>query len=193
MKRKLVNKNDVIELLIKKANGFYYTEEQLEYEKKENKNSNFQVNMFDDLQKEKNAKMDKFFQKNSGNISILNNFSEKNAKNQLSNQDFDKSLLNKKNNKKNVTVTYDLENSHDMMSVSNKNFENALQVDNLFLTKKKISTHYVPPDMVAIKILFEIFESKVDENDIENLTDDELIKLKNQLLEELKSEDIKNT
>ena len=47
--------------------------------------------------------------------------------------------------------------------------------------------------MIAIKILFEIFENKVDKNEIESLSDNELINLKNQLLEELKNENIEDT
>ena len=42
--------------------------------------------------------------------------------------------------------------------------------------------------MIAIKILFEIFDKKVDDSEIENLSDEELIKFKNKLLEELENE-----
>ena len=42
--------------------------------------------------------------------------------------------------------------------------------------------------MLAIKILFEIYKEKVDSNEIENMSDDELIKLKDELIKELNNE-----
>ena len=51
------------------------------------------------------------------------------------------------------------------------------------------------PQLISefLNLLFEIFENKVDDNGIENMTDEELIFLKNQLLEELKNENIEDT
>ena len=42
--------------------------------------------------------------------------------------------------------------------------------------------------MLAIKILFEINKEKVNDNDLNSLTDDELLKLKDKLLGELLNE-----
>lgn len=58
----------------------------------------------------------------------------------------------------------------------------------LVLSKKKITSHYVPPDMLAIKILLENFGEKIeDSNGLEMLSDEELINYKNQLIESLKN------
>lgn len=135
--------NDVIDLLIKRAKGFYYTEEQFEYEKT---------------------------QKNS--ISVKNN-----SPNYQNISFFDNP----------VRGNIQSEKLCDTIKVSNG--EATQNNENLTLVKKKVSTHYISPDMLAIKILFEIFGEKVDKNEIEKMTDDELINLKNQLLKEIKDED----
>lgn len=58
----------------------------------------------------------------------------------------------------------------------------------LVLSKKKITSHYVPPDMLAIKILLENFGEKIeDSNGLEMLSDRELINYKNQLIESIKN------
>ena len=59
---------------------------------------------------------------------------------------------------------------------------------NLILVKKKVTSKYIPPDMFAIKILLEIF-GKEGLDEIEKLTDEELIKFKEKLIEEIKNED----
>ena len=142
MKNKKFNKKDLIELLTKKAKGFYYTEEIYEYEKPQNK-------------------------------SILN----KNCSNNLN--FFEICDMVEPDNK----VPYDkIELSNETKQAANKNDEN------LTLSKKKVSTHFVPPDMLAIKILFEIYGKEIDNNSIENLTDKELLDLKNKLAEELFNE-----
>lgn len=56
-------------------------------------------------------------------------------------------------------------------------------VEALVLVKKKITTHYVPPDMLAIKMLFENNEQKIDT--LSSMTDEELVALKNKLINEL--------
>ena len=53
----------------------------------------------------------------------------------------------------------------------------------LELVKKKISTHYVAPDMLAIKMLIENSKEKVDT--LVEMTDEELIELKNKLIKEI--------
>ena len=42
--------------------------------------------------------------------------------------------------------------------------------------------------MLAIKILFEIFRKEIDINDIENMSNEELINLKNKLISEISNE-----
>lgn len=51
------------------------------------------------------------------------------------------------------------------------------------VVKRKITTHYVPPDMLAIKMLFENFGEKV--KGYEDMSDEEILLIKNQLLKEL--------
>lgn len=147
MRNKKFTKNELINLLVKKATGFYYNEEQFEYEKK----SKINKKMVDLKSSE---------------------------------EDFEKNL------KKCVRVSGNLDNSHDNIELSSENLTQISGDTELNLTKKKVSTHFVPPDMIAIKILFEIFEKKGEDNDIEKLNDDELMKLKTKLLEELKNDDI---
>jgi len=144
MRTKKFTKKELIKLLVKKASGFFYNEEQLEYEKKNNLGNKDQKNI------------------------KLNNF--------------------EKNNEKRVTVSGNSLIGGVNIEVSNDSNGNELCENDLVLTKKKISTHYIPPDMIAIKILFEIFDKKVDGNDIDKLNDEELLNLKNKLLKELKDE-----
>ncbi len=138
---KITNKK-LINLLTKLANGFYYSEEQVEYQKTQNKVKNIEN-----------------YNNNAKNISF---FDYDVTGKQLFENDYDK-----------------IKSSNETETISNKN---------LTLSKKKITTHYVQPDISAIKILFEINRKKVDKNDIESMSDDELIKLKNKLIEELSNE-----
>ncbi|MBQ3158703.1 MAG: hypothetical protein IJB98_03315 [Clostridia bacterium] len=62
--------------------------------------------------------------------------------------------------------------------------------DKLTLSKKKITTHYIPPDLLAVKMLFEIYGEKIEStNELEKLEYQELLNIKKQLLEKLKEED----
>ena len=64
------------------------------------------------------------------------------------------------------------------------------QKDNLTLSKKKVTSHYVPPDLLAVKMLVEIFGEKIESgSELEALDYDKLLELKNQLLNQLKEED----
>ena len=138
-----MNKNKIqkqlIDILLKKANGFYYYEEQEEYEKTQNKS--------------------KFRENSIQNISMFDNF---------------------------VTGQTQNKESNVILKSSNGKEENEAQT--LTLVKKKITKHYIPPDMLAIKILFEINKEKVNENDLNEMSDEELIKLKDKLLGELLNE-----
>lgn len=143
-KNKFTNKN-LIDLLIKKAQGFYYTEEIYEYEKTQNKS---------------NLK-----QKISQNEDNLNFF------------DICDRVLTNTNNSCDT-----IKSSNENQQVPDKNNEN------LTLVKKKVSTHFVSPDMLAIKILFEIYGKEMNENNLNKLSDSELLNLKNKLTEELINE-----
>jgi hypothetical protein len=149
MGKKKFSKQNLIDLLVKKANGFYYKEEQLEFEKPQKNIKNIEKPML-----------------NNQNISFFDNY--------------DRGLT--QNDK-----------TCDMIELSNGQDDLSKQIsENFTLIKKKITTHFIPPDMLAIKILFEIFGKEVGENDIENLTDEELLNLKNKLLTELSNEDKNN-
>ena len=67
---------------------------------------------------------------------------------------------------------------------SNKNDENKTN-KNLTLIKKKVTTHYVPPDLLAIKMLIEIFGKEITDNDLSSLSLDELNNLKTDIIKKL--------
>lgn len=142
MKRnKFTNKN-LIDLLIKKAQGFYYTEEIYEYEKTQNK-SNLQRKTM----------------QNEDNLNFFN-------------------ICDR--------VSTNTNNSCDTIELSNENKQIPdKNNENLTLVKKKVTTHFVSPDMLAIKILFEIYGKEMNENNLNKLSDSELLNLKNKLTEEL--------
>lgn len=131
-----INKK-LIDLLLKKASGFHYVEEQLEYER------------------EKNAK-------SSPKIENLNFFD----------------ICDRGDGK--------FSNAGDMMNVENE-IKICKADEGLILVKKKVSSHYIPPDMLAIKILLEMFGKKEVDN-VKQMTDDELFKFKEKILEEIKNE-----
>ena len=138
-----MNKNKIqkqlIDILLKKANGFYYYEEQEEYEKTQIKS--------------------KFRENSIQNISMFDNF-----------------------------VTGQAQNKESNVTLKSSNGKEENEAQTLTLVKKKITKHYIPPDMLAIKILFEINKEKVNENDLNEMSDEELIKLKDKLLGELLNE-----
>lgn len=143
MRNKKFNNNDLIDLLIKKASGFYYSEEQYEYEKTQKRNS------------------------------------------------FNEKLTDFENN----SVIYDRVNTQlnifdDTIKSANGMEQNKDKIaENLTLVKKKVTTHYVSPDMLAIKILLEIYGKKVSDDNVENMSNQELIELKNKLIGELINDD----
>lgn len=147
MSKSNFTQKELIELLIKKASGFYYSEEQYEYEKTQNKSNKIE--------------------KHNSNLNFFENF------------DMGESIFIEQN---------DIIKSSNETKISGSND----QTENLTLVKKKVATHYISPDINAIKILFEIFENKVGENSIENLTNEELLNLKNKLIKELINETNEN-
>lgn len=140
MKDKKFSNKNVLDLLIKKASGFYYSEEQYEYEKTQNK-SKFHEN----------------------NCILTNNL-----------QNFD-------------THEQQLTFFNDTIKTGNDPKKRNKDTENLTLVKKKITTHYVSPDMLAIKILLEIYGKEVTQ--IESLSDEDLINLKNKLIGEIINEE----
>ena len=104
--------NKIKEILIKKAEGYFYSEESLEYVLKPQQDDQL---CFDDVIKKKN----------------------------------------------------------DKKSISQEPFN---------LVKKKVTSHYIPPDMLAIKILLENFGEKMSENQFETMSESELIEYKNNLI-----------
>lgn len=62
--------------------------------------------------------------------------------------------------------------------------ENGVEV----LNKRKITKKYVPPDLTALRTYLEMTATKTD---YENMTDEELVAIKDRLLEELKNENSK--
>jgi len=137
MKNKQEINDNLIDLLLKKAEGFHYQEEQFEYER--DKSS-----------------------KNSSTCQNLNFFDLCDRGEQVFIDDGDK--LKSANGKK-------------------------IQGDEeLILVKKKVTTHYIPPDMLAIKILFEIYGKEIEYDNLNTLTDEELLDLKNKLIKEISNE-----
>lgn len=59
------------------------------------------------------------------------------------------------------------------------------------LSKKKVLVKHFPPDVSAIKILLSYYGNKTFD-ELENLTDDELLTERDKLLEQLKAEDQKS-
>ncbi len=138
--------DELIEILHKKAKGFYYHEIQYEYQKTQI-SDNFNANHTD-------------IYKNMDFFEIIDRGSTTS------------------NNKHDIIKSID--NNQEIESDANLN-----------LTKKKITTHFVPPDLQAIKMLSEIYINKNKDNSVENLSDEELILLKNKLLKEITNDDYK--
>ena len=132
-----------MEALIKRAEGFYYNEEILEYLYEEKKNSAPEKN-----ENEKNQKK---------------SVSESNK---IKNDDIYSSCI---------------EEEKGVFEVTNENKQN------LVLVKKKVTTHYIPPDMSALKILVESFGEEIkDKNEVlEGMSDDELLKMRSEILRSL--------
>ena len=131
----------LIKILLKKAEGYYYTEEQEEYEKTHN---NSKIS-------KKNYEIISFFE-NSDTLNTINN------------------------------------NSNDNIKTSNEESNKQATTENLVMVKKKITKHYIPPDMLAIKILFETIKETVNDNDLNNISNEELLKLRDKLIGELLNE-----
>ena len=75
--------------------------------------------------------------------------------------------------------------------IENNNGKSKQEKDtNLILIKKKVTTHYVPPDLTAVKMLLENFGKEIgSQNFIENLGDDELLRMRREIIQSLKGEE----
>lgn len=116
------------DILIKKAKGFYYNEELLEYES-QNKKENIKSK---DLLDQEGCEIDV-------------------------------STIKSRGRPKKITV---------------KEGESVGNIASLVMVKKKVSTHFVPPDSLAIKMLFEIFGKEImgesEEEKLSKMSDDDL-------------------
>ena len=145
-------KNQLNKLLIKKAEGFYYTEEAFEYTLENKKDAAKQLSFFDDNNIEK---------QNEHNLKTLAKCVSKTS-------------VNKKTDVKS--------GCEEILSDSSIKENTPAYEDQqtLTLSKKKVTTHFVPPDMLAIKMLLEI-NSREGDSSYDNLTDEELKALIKQL------------
>ena len=145
-------------LLVKKAEGFYYTEEAYEYTLETKKESVKQVSFFDD-----NLNADK----------------EENNENKIITKISSKGVSKKQQNKNNGLKS----GQEEILTgdIKEKIVQNENQ-QSLTLSKKKVTTHFVPPDMLAIKMLYEI-TSHEDNSDYDSLTDEEIKSLIKSLLQ----------
>ena len=139
-----ISKSKLVNLLLKRANGFFYNEEIYEYEKPQ-KINNLKQNYIDN---------NKFY-------------------------------------KNNVTPNTQLSIFNDTINLENEKTKN-ISGEEVTLVKKKVSTHYIAPDIQAIKILLEIYKEEVNNDTLENLSDEELLKIQNTLIEELINDNRKN-
>ena len=76
----------------------------------------------------------------------------------------------------------------DIINSTNEELKQEPNNKNLVMVKKKITKHYIPPDMFAIKILFETIKETVGDDNLKNISNEELLKLKDKLIGELLNE-----
>ena len=208
----LFMKNDAVKerlykILLKKAKGFYCKEVVDEYvyeqksdarvkkkkddayiqQSKKNNKRVLQLSCYDICEAEDtivNESKEILMGSNVGN-SVVKNNSERQSDG--SDQKKEGSLFIHSGVLKNYELDYD-QNNHETSLVSNdcvKQGEENVNEDikPLTLVKKKVTTHFVPPDMLAIKMLLEI-DKEVGE-DLSLLSSEELLTLANKLKNEL--------
>ena len=96
---------------------------------------------------------------------------------------YNEEILEYQNNSEETANT----ENNQLTFLNNKENENqnTQKHSNLTLLKKKVTSHYVPPDLLAVKMLIEIFGETIENDDLSHLTDDELNKLKKDILKKL--------
>ena len=151
MKSKNVfDKNKLIEVLSKRAVGFFYSEEVLEYGERE--------------------------EKKSASKDSEDNSSQKNQEKSVS-------VLTQNQNQ---GVYSPCETGEVTINTENTRVQSDENKQNLVLLKKKVTTHYIPPDITAVKMLLENFGEEVKGNNfINELSDEELLKLKDEIIKNL--------
>lgn len=86
-----------------------------------------------------------------------------------------------------VTEEYVPSKSSGQIGMQELSSESKVDNAGLTLAKRKIATHYVPPDMLAIKLLLQ--QDEHGEDTLSCLSDEELVALKNKLIKQLTEED----
>ena len=193
-----MNKDKLIKnlqkILLKKAKGFYYQEESFEYvieAKGKPLQKKSQISMFDNFVSDDN------FVGVDGFVGADNSAHNGDDENFLSSDECDnfeesENKKNKKNCQKCVTKNgktknHDVECGQEQQRVTGGNCNGGKineSKQTLTLSKKKVTTHFVPPDMLAIKMLLEINSKEMSSN-LLNLSDEELLKLTVELKNEL--------
>jgi len=174
--KKSFDKNKLLEALVKRAEGFFYTEEISEYEiEGEKVNKKSKIN---ELSKEDGIEND-----NTSFIEIEDTEIQENIKNKISQKKF----VSKNHNSKNDGLYLgrnEKEISEQSCGVDNEN------IKNLVLVKKKVTSHYIPPDLSAIKMLVENFGQEIngDGGMLERLTDDELLEMRSEIIKDLRQD-----
>lgn len=160
------DKSKLMDALVKRAEGFFYTEEVCEYSLDEVK-----------IKDKKNAE----------NIDEINNDSSL-----LEMKDLNKNKSSKKNSKKSVSKNIDCEND-ELYFVKNEGRNNKKcdgvvneNIKDLMLIKKKVTTHYIPPDLSAIKMLIENFGQEMKSTKIfDEMSDEELLSMREEILKDI--------
>ena len=82
----------------------------------------------------------------------------------------------------------DTKQTQTVKATKNRKTKSYKSDDDLTLLKKKVTTHHIPPDMLAVKILLENFgTNNDDDNSLQKLSDQELLALRDNILESLKN------
>ena len=155
----------LFDALLKRAEGFFYSEEILEYG---------EVDVKEKLRKNKDD-------------NVVCEFIDSQESSDPEQKDLRNSVSKKQQFQK--PDIYSEREMGQQMNLEGRPKENNFDESskNLVLLKKKVTTHYVPPDLTAVKMLFENFGQEVRTSDdlIESMSDEELLKLKSELIAEL--------
>jgi len=160
------DKEKLLSALSKRAEGFFYSEEILEYGEKQEKSV-----------KAKKEDCDSVMEDGEDLGAHEENF-ENCVSKKLKNQKHD--LYSRCNREDGADKTSDPNMKGDVPQNEN--------LQGLVLLKKKVTTHYIPPDLAAVKMLIEIAgeEMKRGNDFLDGMSDEELLKLKKELMSELK-------
>lgn len=167
--KKSFDKLKLMDALVKRAEGFFYTEEVSEFSIVEQKD------------KDKNNS-EEILENKSNFIEIENDNILENINNKKSLKNSGSKIKEQENTE--LYLGQNVGSGTSNCGVINENSKN------LMLVKKKVTTHYIPPDLSAIKILLEDFGQEIKGNDmLDDMSDDELLKLRNEIVKELNKND----